>query len=65
MTICSTCHGKGFIQVDWGEAPCPGCRLQARADRIREAADDSVERLYKEQYGPDYKKLATYQAEGR
>ena len=48
---CSCCHGRGFIQVDWGEDECPGCRLTARrieADRIRAAAEDSTEALYRE-----------------
>ena len=46
---CSCCHGRGFIVGGDGEQPCPGCNLKARAaDRIRAAAEDSTEALYRE-----------------
>ena len=63
---CPTCRGFGSIRASDDEQPCPGCNLKARAaDRIRAAAEDSTEALYKEQYGPEYDRLATYQVEGR
>jgi hypothetical protein len=61
---CPSCRGTGFVSVDWGNAPCPRCRLD-EADRIRAAAEDRVEGLYRDQYGPDFDKLAVYGVEGR
>lgn len=51
---CTTCRGRGWVAVDDGDdgkAGCPGCRLTARriyADRIRAAAEDRVEGLYRD-----------------
>ena len=46
---CPTCRGFGSIRASDDEQPCPGCNLKARAaDRIRAAAEDSTEALYRE-----------------
>lgn len=68
MTACETCKGSGFVMGGDEYQTCPGCRLTARrieADRIRAAAEDSVESAYRDQFGPDYRGLAVYGVEGR
>jgi hypothetical protein len=37
----------------------------ARAERVQVAHEDRIDAAYRERYGPDADKLATYQAEGR
>ena len=56
---CSTCHGRGTVIVDWGDAPCPGCRLRARyekryCDACRTEKPIEGMRFVKGEWGNDY-----------
>ena len=56
--VCAYCEKPSDALVTYsdGVSICLQCRTKEQA---------RAEQLYREQYGPDYDKLATYNAEGR